>query len=57
MKRKPNLLIGSSFIALIVACGVGQSVVEEAAEEQAAAGPLTHPSPSLLMLTHPSTLR
>ena len=38
MKRKRNLLIGSSFIALIVACGVGQSVVEEAAEEQAAVG-------------------
>ena len=38
MKRKRNLLIGSSFIALLVACGVGQAVVEEAAQEQAAAG-------------------
>ena len=37
MKRKRNLLVGSSFLALIVACGVGQSVVEDAAEEPAAA--------------------
>ena len=37
MKRKRNLLVGSSFLAFIVACGVGQSVVEDAAEDQAAA--------------------
>ena len=37
MKRKRNLLIGTSLLALIVACGVGQSVVEDAAQEQQAA--------------------
>ena len=34
MKRKRNLLVGTSLLALIVACGVGQSVVEDAAQEQ-----------------------
>ena len=38
MKRNRNLVIASAFLALIVACGVGQSVVEDAAQEQAAAG-------------------
>ncbi len=38
MKRNRNLVIASTFLALIVACGVGQSVVEDAAQEQAAAG-------------------
>ena len=37
MKRKRNLLIGTSLLALIVACGVGQSVVEDTAQEQQAA--------------------
>ena len=36
MKRKRNLLIGSSLLALIIACGVGQSAVEDAVEEEAA---------------------
>ena len=34
MRRKRNLLVGASFLALIVACGVGQSVVEDAVEQQ-----------------------
>ena len=38
MKRNRNLVIVSAFLALIVACGVGQSVVEDAAQEQATAG-------------------
>ena len=38
MKRKRYLVIASAFLALIVACGVGQSVVEDAAQEQAASG-------------------
>ena len=38
MKRNRDLVIASAFLALIVACGVGQSVVEDAAQEQAAAG-------------------
>ena len=35
MNRKRNLFIGSSLLALIVACGVGQSAVDEAASEDA----------------------
>ncbi len=35
MNRKRNLLIGSSLLALIVACGVGQSAIEDAADEDA----------------------
>ena len=35
MNRKRNLLIGSSLLALIVACGVGQSAVEQVASEDA----------------------
>ena len=38
MNRNRNLLIGSSLLALIIACGVGQSVVEDAVEESAAVG-------------------
>ena len=34
MRRKHNLLIGSSLLGLIVACGVGSSVVEDAARQQ-----------------------
>ena len=37
MKGKHNLLVGSLFLVLIVACGVGQSVIEDAAEERQAA--------------------
>jgi len=36
MNRKRNLLIASSLLALIIACGVGQSAVEDAVEESAA---------------------
>ena len=35
MNRKRNLLIGSSLLALIIACGVGQNAVEEAADSNA----------------------
>ena len=35
MNRKRNLLIGSSLLALIIACGVGQNAVEEAADNSA----------------------
>ncbi len=35
MNRKRNLLIGSSLMALIIACGVGQSAVEDAADNNA----------------------
>ena len=38
MNRKRNLLIGSSLLALIIACGVGQSAVEDAVEESTAMG-------------------
>ena len=34
MSRKQNLFIGSSLLALIIACGVGQNVVEEAADQE-----------------------
>ena len=37
MNRKRNLLIGSSLLALIVACGVGQTAVDEAVEDSAPA--------------------
>ena len=37
MNRKRNVLTGASLLALIVACGVGQSAVEDAAEEAATA--------------------
>ena len=37
MPRKQNLFVGTSLLALIIACGVGQNVVEEAADEQAMA--------------------
>ena len=33
MNRKRNLLIGTSLLALIVACGVGQSAVDNAGAE------------------------
>ena len=35
MNRKRNLLIGSSLLALIIACGVGQTAVEDAADNNA----------------------
>ena len=35
MNRKRNLLIGSGLLALIVACGVGQSAIEDAAHDDA----------------------
>ncbi len=38
MNRNCNLLIGSSLLALIIACGVGQSVIEDAAHEDASMG-------------------
>ena len=34
MRRKKNLLVGLSFLALIVACGVGQTLIDDTAEEQ-----------------------
>ena len=34
MRRKKNLLVGLSFLALIVACGVGQTFIDDTAEEQ-----------------------
>ena len=36
MTRKRNFLIGSSLIALIIGCGVGQSALEDAVEESTA---------------------
>jgi sugar lactone lactonase YvrE len=38
MRRKRNLFIGSSLLALIIACGVEQPAVDEAADEQATGG-------------------
>ena len=38
MRRKRNLFIGSSLLALIIACGAEQPVVDEAADEQATGG-------------------
>ena len=38
MRRKRNLFIGSSLLALIIACGVEQPAVDEAADEQATDG-------------------
>ena len=36
MRRNRNLLIGSSLLALVIACGAGQTAVDNAAQEQAA---------------------
>ena len=38
MRRKRNLFIGSSLLALIIACGAEQPAVDEAADEQATDG-------------------
>jgi DNA-binding beta-propeller fold protein YncE len=43
MRSKRNLLIGSSFIAVVAALGVGQSLLEQRAEAQATTGAVMAP--------------